>query len=243
MNKLTQYFLGDILRNTNDAFERARAILLFRLSFMFMVIFFLPVITDIALGYEKAAVVHIIAFILLILMPFIMKKQHNIEKSVNLLFSICITISGIVFMMLNPTTLDTIGVSWTIFFFILSTLLQRGRIRIFFCCFLLWLPLFYVLANKHLDGALTVEWIQQKGAENPPVFLMFIPILLSIYAVWTNTTTIEEAKRTITEQKQIIDEKNKDIIDSIHYAKRTQNSLLPTEQYLDKNLKRLRKGQ
>jgi hypothetical protein len=38
---------------------------------------------------------------------------------------------------------------------------------------------------------------------------------------------------------QIIEEKNKDITASIMYAKRIQFSLLPSEKYIEKNLKRL----
>lgn len=37
----------------------------------------------------------------------------------------------------------------------------------------------------------------------------------------------------ITEQKQIIEDKNKDIIDSINYAKRIQTSILPTVEYFN----------
>lgn len=40
-------------------------------------------------------------------------------------------------------------------------------------------------------------------------------------------------------QKAIIEEKQKEILDSIHYARRIQNSLLPNERALDKQLKRL----
>jgi tetratricopeptide (TPR) repeat protein len=40
-------------------------------------------------------------------------------------------------------------------------------------------------------------------------------------------------------QKTIIEEKQKEILDSIQYAKRIQHSLLPTEKLIDKNLKRL----
>jgi tetratricopeptide (TPR) repeat protein len=46
----------------------------------------------------------------------------------------------------------------------------------------------------------------------------------------------------ITKQKEIIEEKQKEILDSIHYAKRIQGSLLPTEKYIDKNFKRLKKN-
>jgi hypothetical protein len=37
------------------------------------------------------------------------------------------------------------------------------------------------------------------------------------------------------------EEKNKSITDSIQYAKRIQQSLLPTEKYIEKSLKRLKK--
>ena len=46
MNKLREYFIGDILKSTDDVFERARAIMLLRLCYMFTVIFLLPLITD-----------------------------------------------------------------------------------------------------------------------------------------------------------------------------------------------------
>jgi len=44
------------------------------------------------------------------------------------------------------------------------------------------------------------------------------------------------------EQKIIIEEKQKDILDSIRYAKRIQHSLLPNEKHIDKSLKRLMKN-
>lgn len=45
----------------------------------------------------------------------------------------------------------------------------------------------------------------------------------------------------IASQHQKLEEKQKEIIDSITYAKRIQNSILPTEKYIDSNLKRLKK--
>lgn len=51
--------------------------------------------------------------------------------------------------------------------------------------------------------------------------------------------TVEEQKRQVELQKSIIEEHQKEIVDSITYARRIQLSLLPTEKYIDKNLKRL----
>jgi tetratricopeptide (TPR) repeat protein len=45
----------------------------------------------------------------------------------------------------------------------------------------------------------------------------------------------------ITQQKSEVEVKQKEILDSIHYAKRIQDSLLPQEKYIDKNLQNLKK--
>jgi tetratricopeptide (TPR) repeat protein len=52
---------------------------------------------------------------------------------------------------------------------------------------------------------------------------------------------IEEQKFIVEKQKGLVEEKQKEILDSIHYAKRIQQSLLPNENYIDKTLSRLRK--
>lgn len=50
----------------------------------------------------------------------------------------------------------------------------------------------------------------------------------------------QKANKIISEQKLLVEEKQKDILDSIQYAKRIQDSLLPTEKYIDKALNRLK---
>lgn len=52
---------------------------------------------------------------------------------------------------------------------------------------------------------------------------------------------ITEQKKEVEFQKLIIEEHNRDITDSIMYARRIQRSLLPPEKYIDKSLKRLMK--
>jgi hypothetical protein len=52
--------------------------------------------------------------------------------------------------------------------------------------------------------------------------------------------TTELQHREIMRQKEAIEEKNKSIIDSINYAKRIQESLLPTEKYLEKALRKFK---
>ncbi len=53
---------------------------------------------------------------------------------------------------------------------------------------------------------------------------------------------VERKNKIIEEQKMLVEEKQKSILDSINYAQRIQQALLPTEKYIEKNLKRLKNG-
>lgn len=50
----------------------------------------------------------------------------------------------------------------------------------------------------------------------------------------------QKANDIISHQKALVEEKQKEILDSIHYAKRIQQSLLPTTKYIDNNINRLK---
>lgn len=48
---------------------------------------------------------------------------------------------------------------------------------------------------------------------------------------------VEQAKHKVEIQKEMIEEKNKEILDSIHYAKRIQHAVITSDQYISKYLK------
>lgn len=52
---------------------------------------------------------------------------------------------------------------------------------------------------------------------------------------------IRQQKLQTEQQKTLLEEKQKEITDSIKYAKRIQQTLMPSEKYIDKNLKHLKK--
>lgn len=98
---------------------------------------------------------------------------------------------------------------------------------------------------------------QQKKADTQfkkiLMFAFFISIILICVALYA-VIKINNAKKTLNQknieiehQKHIVEEKalelanqQKEIIDSIHYAKRIQQSLLPTERYINRNLKKIK---
>ena len=51
----------------------------------------------------------------------------------------------------------------------------------------------------------------------------------------------KKQKRIIEKQKHIVEEKQKEILDSIHYAKRIQRALLPSDKFIERNIKSLGK--
>ena len=61
-----------------------------------------------------------------------------------------------------------------------------------------------------------------------------ILLLVISFAVFAYRSYLQKQKANIeiTKQKEIIEEKQKEILDSIHYAKRIQTALLPNEKYI-----------
>jgi tetratricopeptide (TPR) repeat protein len=66
-------------------------------------------------------------------------------------------------------------------------------------------------------------------------------LMLSLAIVIFRSLQINKRKnRIITQQKEMVEEKQKEILDSIRYAKRIQNALIPSDSYMLRQLNRLR---
>lgn len=50
---------------------------------------------------------------------------------------------------------------------------------------------------------------------------------------------VQERTQELAHEKQLVEEKQKDILDSIRYAKRIQSSLMPTQKYIENVMKRI----
>jgi len=76
-------------------------------------------------------------------------------------------------------------------------------------------------------------------------YLFVIAILLAGFGIWIfyalrnkqkANIIIQQQKKDVEQQKHLVDEKQKEIIDSINYAKRIQNSLLAPLNYINENI-------
>lgn len=77
------------------------------------------------------------------------------------------------------------------------------------------------------------------------VGILIVVIIFSLF-LFSRFRITKRQKEVIEQQKSLVDsaykslhEKNKEVMDSINYAKRIQNSLLPSEKYIERNMNRL----
>ncbi|MFN4233379.1 MAG: tetratricopeptide repeat protein [Bacteroidia bacterium] len=70
------------------------------------------------------------------------------------------------------------------------------------------------------------------------IIFLFIAFVIFLYLAYRNkkktSLLLAQQKAMIEEQKMIVEEKQKALLDSIHYAKRIQQALLPTESYIER---------
>lgn len=84
--------------------------------------------------------------------------------------------------------------------------------------------------------------VQEERLKRENVFKIVFAIgfvLIGLFAVFLfySLREKEKARKIIDKQKMVVEEKQKEILDSIHYAKRIQHTLLAHESLLKKNLK------
>jgi tetratricopeptide (TPR) repeat protein len=79
---------------------------------------------------------------------------------------------------------------------------------------------------------------KQKTMQRNSLFAGFAFALILAFVSFRAFRQKKKTNVEISKQKRIIEEKQNEILDSIRYAKRIQESLLPTEKYMARNLKR-----
>jgi len=69
--------------------------------------------------------------------------------------------------------------------------------------------------------------------------ILAIALVLSVLYLWTSNlrTQVKEKTKEVVAQKEIIEEKNQDMMHSIEYAEKIQQSILPSRQFLKEHFK------
>lgn len=80
---------------------------------------------------------------------------------------------------------------------------------------------------------------RQRTTERNAFIAGFALMIALAYFIFRGYRQKQKANAEITAQKHVIEEKQKDILDSIYYARRIQRSLLPTERYILQKLEQV----
>ena len=94
-------------------------------------------------------------------------------------------------------------------------------------------------AAQDKKDALAMEELKLKEKERNYFVVGFALVIMLAGFIFRGYQQKQKTNEIISLQKSLVEEKQKEILDSIHYAKRIQRSLLPTEKYIQKNITRL----
>jgi len=101
----------------------------------------------------------------------------------------------------------------------------------------------FAKARKIKEVEIAMHRAEIKAKHNQQYALLGGLALVLIFSgfIYKRFQVTRNQKNIIEEQKKIVDEKQKELLDSIYYARRIQRSLLKPENYLNRSLKRLQK--
>jgi hypothetical protein len=238
MRSLRNWFIGKYLEGTTNVFEKAKVELLFNFTVFYLLNLLLFEANLVSNHFHYHATIICFAITLLVLILILFKKQAPFKKIAEVLFVQQI-VTGVVSYIIQESRMDFVGEFWIVVN-ILVSFFTLGRRAGFIMSGFWAIQLAHCLANDLSNGKFILISIPKEEVLPPAPGFIFVPYALIIYIVYQFVKTRSIAEHDIHEQKKLVEEKNKEIIDSITYAQRIQRSILTTAPYIDKALKRLK---
>jgi hypothetical protein len=96
-------------------------------------------------------------------------------------------------------------------------------------------------AEQDKKDAIAKAELKQKEKERNYFIAGFGLVVVLALFILRGYKQKQKANKLILAQKHLVDEKQREILDSIHYAKRIQTALLPNEKYIKRKLSQLNK--
>lgn len=232
---MRNWFIGDYLSKTNNVFEQAKIKLLYNFT-VFYLLSLIPFYGNlIASGYHYHTIIITFAIVMLvaILISFKMQKEFNFIAKILFIQQI---VTGIISYLIQESRMDFVGEFWIVVNIII-TFFILGKNYGFVMSGIWFLQLVHCLINDYSGGKFILIHMPSNQVLAPAPLFVMVPFFLCVYIISQFVKTRSIAEHDIQEQKNNIEHKNKEIMDSIRYAQRIQRSLLPTEKYIDRVFK------
>ncbi len=237
---LRNYFIGGALAKTDDVFEQVKAEVLFNFTFIFLLTN-LPYLF-IATKSIMQVVFGVSTIVALMIALIVLKRTSNV-KTATYFF-----ITNFVFQLgghylINNGEVTIQGTLFFLLFCLCGYLLMDRKWGLFISLSVVFLFIIGVYnTNSNFSLFCFPPEFSDPKEIGPMKYFSIIPIVLNMYLISEFVKAREKAEKQLSDRKKIIEEKQKEILDSIHYAKRIQKTLMPGEKYIEKEIDRLKKG-
>jgi hypothetical protein len=237
LKKFRDYFIGRALAKSDDVFQQIRAEVLFNFTVFF-------IITNIPYMFVSASGVHLtlaISVLVALFTVLIILRVRADTRMATYFFLLNFTIQILGHFTINNGLFEAQGTLFA-FLFVASGYLLLDR---------KWgfgigaaMIVIYILGIYNVINGFPL-WKCPPSVADPTEegnlrYFALIPLSLNMYLVSEFVKARQKAETQLAERKRMIEEKQKEILDSIHYARRIQRTLLPHERHVDKMLRRLR---
>ncbi len=245
MNPLQQfknYFIGDILSKTDDVFEKVKVEVLFSFTIFFLITNIPYAITSFSLSILHITL-GVTSLAALACVLVILKKTQNITWAIYF-YIFNHTVQNVAHFLMSNGVLKMAGILFFLLY-VLFGFLMLGRKWGIALTILVALG-FFIGTYNELSG-FSIFRFPPKYADPQDITIMryfvIIPLLLNVFLVSQFVKARGEAELQIRNQKiklesnnRDLEAKNKDITDSINYARRIQHAVLPHEENIYRNI-------
>ncbi|MBP7809166.1 MAG: SpoIIE family protein phosphatase [Bacteroidia bacterium] len=231
MNSVKKWFIGDYLAKTDDVFERSKIELLYNYCVAFFLIGMVYYIHIVVAGLYYHAASEGLAMVSLLAIPFVLKYTRNVKLAA-WIYIIQQTFVSFCSIIIENGEQNLISGFWISLFILFSFFLFDIKLG----AVLIGLMAVTGSVAGALAPIINVP-VDQHLPMTPDVILL--PLSLVIFVTYMFLKTRKQADKQIREQKEQIENKNKEVTDSINYAQRIQKAILPShrlvESYLPKS--------
>ncbi len=235
MKKLRNWFIGDYLAKTDNVFEQAKITLTYNFAIFF--------IAQAALMYINLITNHLWYHFYLVsagwvsmgYMLYVIKVEQNIRKAAKIWMCQFMFIASCN-MLIQGGQIDMMSAFWIMVELLFAYFALGGGWA--FAGFIhVLMMLSAVILNQTVFHQKLLEFgiDPQQRMKDEPIFTV-IPFSLCVYIITRFVRTRGKAENLMHDQKLQLEEQNKEITDSINYAKYIQKAILPSQELINRHL-------
>jgi hypothetical protein len=236
--RLQIFFIGKALRTSQNPFETARIKVLFNFS-VFLLLSNIPY-TILSFSTHKALFISAMVQNLVVGAVIACIARGRMIKPAIFFFILNFIGQNIFHFLVNNGQTLSQGVLFQTLI-ILITFILLGRLYGWIMFFVVSAMMIIGIYNQNSGFMLFhfPAYLADPPLADNMTYMIIIVMALNVYLVSEFVKAQGQAQNIIVEQKKVVEQKNKEITDSITYSKRIQNSLMPRMNYIEKTLKRL----